>query len=52
MYAKKEVVLDDDKTFEEITSHGIENPDYQVCMKTSKLGEIVDLFRTFLVTVP
>ncbi|CAF3316139.1 unnamed protein product [Rotaria socialis] len=48
----KEDVLDDDKTFEEITSHGIENPDYQVCMKTSKLGEIVDLFRTFLLTVP
>ncbi|CAF3427362.1 unnamed protein product [Rotaria socialis] len=48
----KEAVLDDDKTFGEMTSYEIENPDYQVCMKTSKLGEIVDLFRTFLVTVP
>ncbi|CAF5137695.1 unnamed protein product, partial [Rotaria magnacalcarata] len=48
----EEDVLDEEKAFEEITSHGIENPDYQVCMKTSKLGEIVDLFRTFLVTVP
>lgn len=38
-----DVVLDDDTIFDKITACGMENPDYQVRMKTLKRRDIVRL---------
>lgn len=47
-----EDILNDDEIFEEITSLRIENPDYQLCMKTAKRGEMVNLLREYLMKRP
>ena len=44
-----EKILDDDRIFEEIRPLRIENPDYQVCMRTARM---VDLLREYLITRP